>query len=100
MEWGTYLNSLFVLVFILILIYALTWVLKRVNHSKMLHGRKSGKRVTVVDVAVLDGKRKLILVRRDDVEHLLLIGGPTDVIVESGINKSGDIRPNHDAEGA
>ena len=29
--------------------------------------------------------RRLLLVRRDDVEHLILIGGPVDVMVEVGI---------------
>ncbi|PPQ40726.1 hypothetical protein CKO16_03085, partial [Rhodoblastus acidophilus] len=33
----------------------------------------------------LDGERQLLLVRRDNVEHLLMIGGPNDVLVESGI---------------
>jgi hypothetical protein len=39
----------------------------------------------------LDGERQLLLVRRDNVEHLLLIGGPNDVLVESGIVRT-DIR--------
>ena len=30
-------------------------------------------------------RRKLVLVRRDNVEHLILIGGPTDVVVEPSI---------------
>ena len=31
--------------------------------------------------------RRLVLVRRDNVEHLLLIGGPTDVVVEPNIDR-------------
>ncbi len=38
-----------------------------------------------MDAAAVDGRRKLVLIRRDDVEHLLLIGGPTDVVVEQNI---------------
>jgi hypothetical protein len=33
----------------------------------------------------LDGGRKLLLIRRDEVEHLVMIGGPIDIVVESGI---------------
>jgi hypothetical protein len=43
------------------------------------------RRLALIERAHLDGGRKLLLVRRDDVEHLLLIGGPIDLIVETGI---------------
>jgi hypothetical protein len=39
----------------------------------------------VIDAAAVDGRRRLILIRRDNVEHLLMIGGPTDVVVEPNI---------------
>ncbi len=42
-------------------------------------------RLAVIDYASVDGRRRLILVRRDNVEHLLMIGGPTDVVVEPNI---------------
>ena len=38
-----------------------------------------------MDATAVDSHRRLAPVRRDDVEHLLLIGGPTDVVVESDI---------------
>jgi hypothetical protein len=41
--------------------------------------------LAVVDAAKMDGRRHLILIRRDNVEHLLMIGGPTDVVVEPNI---------------
>src|SRR5208282_1805343 len=42
-------------------------------------------RLGFVETFDLDGERQLLLVRRDNVEHLLMIGGPNDVLVESGI---------------
>ncbi|WP_157015283.1 flagellar biosynthetic protein FliO [Mesorhizobium xinjiangense] len=48
-------------------------------------GRHRKARLAVLDAAAIDAKRRIVLVRRDDVEHLLLIGGPTDVVVESRI---------------
>jgi flagellar protein FliO/FliZ len=42
-------------------------------------------RLGVTEQASIDGRRKLVLVRRDDVEHLLMIGGPVDIVVEEKI---------------
>src|ERR1700719_1223818 len=42
-------------------------------------------RLAVIDAAAVDGRRRLVLVRRDNIEHLLMIGGPTDIVVESNI---------------
>jgi flagellar protein FliO/FliZ len=39
----------------------------------------------VIDAAAVDGRRRLVLVRRDNVEHLLMIGGPSDTVVEPNI---------------
>jgi flagellar protein FliO/FliZ len=47
----------------------------------------------LLNAASVDGRRRLVLVRRDDVEHLLLIGGPTDVVVESNIDRTGAVAP-------
>jgi hypothetical protein len=43
------------------------------------------RRLTFVERASLDSGRKLLLVRRDDVEHLIMIGGPIDLVIETGI---------------
>ncbi len=42
-------------------------------------------RIYVVEQTTLDSKRRLILIRRDTVEHLLMTGGPVDVVIETGI---------------
>lgn len=43
------------------------------------------RRLDVIDHANVDGKRRLLLVRRDNVEHLIMTGGPVDVVIETGI---------------
>jgi len=48
-------------------------------------GRNRKTRLAVMDATAVDANRRLILVRRDDTEHLLLIGGPTDLVVERDI---------------
>ena len=45
-------------------------------------GRNRKTRLAVMDATAVDSHRRLVLIRRDDTEHLLLIGGPTDVVVE------------------
>ena len=50
-----------------------------------LFKQRNERRVEVVEHTGIDGKRKLVLIRRDDVEHLLMIGGPVDLVVETGI---------------
>ena len=42
-------------------------------------------RLAISEQATLDSRRKLVLVRRDDVEHLIMTGGPVDVVIETGI---------------
>jgi hypothetical protein len=48
-------------------------------------GRARQPRLGIVDVYDLDRQRQLVLLRRDNVEHLLLIGGPNDLVVETNI---------------
>ncbi|MGE0701032.1 MAG: hypothetical protein AB7O57_18190 [Hyphomicrobiaceae bacterium] len=52
-----------------------------------LFGVRPEKRLAVVEHASVDGRRKLVLVRRDDVEHLIMTGGPVDVVIETGIGE-------------
>ena len=46
---------------------------------------KRGSRLAVTEFRELDKLRHLVLVRRDNEEHLLLIGGPQDVVIETNI---------------
>jgi hypothetical protein len=72
---------------VLALIGATAWAVRRFGSGRLggvgLRGRQP--RLAVIDYANVDGRRRLILVRRDNVEHLVMIGGPTDVVVESNI---------------
>jgi flagellar protein FliO/FliZ len=50
-----------------------------------LFGPRPPPRLAVVDYANVDGRRRLVLVRRDNTEHLIMTGGPVDVLIETGI---------------
>lgn len=62
--------------------------------GSFLRGRD--RRLGVVEAASIDGRRKLILLRRDDVEHLIMTGGPVDVVVETGIRSPDPAEPSFD----
>ncbi|KQP99034.1 hypothetical protein ASF59_06150 [Methylobacterium sp. Leaf121] len=49
-------------------------------------------RLGIVDIYELDRQRQLILLRRDNVEHLLLVGGPNDVVIERHIQRGAGSR--------
>jgi hypothetical protein len=53
--------------------------------SALLFRPKGERRLEVVDHANVDSRRKLVLIRRDGVEHLVMTGGPVDVVIETGI---------------
>jgi flagellar protein FliO/FliZ len=48
---------------------------------------KAEKRLDVVEYWNIDARRRLVLIRRDDVEHLIMTGGPVDVVIETGIGE-------------
>lgn len=52
---------------------------------RMPGGRARQARLGIVDAFDLDRQRQLIIVRRDNTEHLIMIGGPNDVLIESEI---------------
>lgn len=50
-------------------------------------------RVAVMEVARLDEKRRIVLLRRDEIEHLVLIGGQNDLLLEANILRAPASRP-------
>src|SRR6201995_931695 len=79
----------FILAFVavLALIGVAAWLVRRFAGNRLgaNPNRSRMPRLAVIDAAAVDGRRRLVLVRRDNVEHLLMIGGPTDIVVEPNI---------------
>ncbi len=68
----------------------LVWIARKLLGGTFVSGgRGRHLRLAVMDATPVDSRRRLVLVRRDDVEHLILIGGPTDVVVEQNIRIDG-----------
>jgi flagellar biogenesis protein FliO len=82
---NTIVTVLLALGIVLVLIVLGLWLLKLVFRASNTVGRGRNRRLSVVDTLMLDPKRQLLIVRRDDVEHLILTGGTQDLVIESGI---------------
>src|ERR1039458_4123389 len=72
---------------VLALIGATAWLVRRFGANRMGGAGTRGRqpRLAVIDAATVDGRRRPVLIRRDNIEHLLMIGGPTDLVVEPNI---------------
>jgi hypothetical protein len=81
------LTFFFAFVAVLALIGVVAWLIRRFASNRLGANTQRGRmpRLAVIDAAAVDGRRRLVLVRRDNVEHLLMIGGPTDIVVEPNI---------------
>ena len=79
----------FLIAFVVVLaLIALTaWLVRRFASDRFGASAARGRqpRLAVIDAAAVDSRRRLVLVRRDNVEHLLMIGGPSDIVVEPNI---------------
>ncbi|MEN3931455.1 hypothetical protein WJT86_10345 [Microvirga sp. W0021] len=93
------------LIIILAVVGAFVVILRRVTGGKLIsseadRSRNRQPRLGVVDIYDLDRSRQLVLLRRDNVEHLVLIGGPNDVVVESNIVRVSNSRVHSPADNA
>ena len=84
MDFATLLRFALALALVLLLIVALGWVLRRYGPGAATP-KRNGRRIGILENAPLDAKRRLVLVRRDDVEHLLLISPTRETVIETGI---------------
>lgn len=76
-------------VFVIALMLLLSWAMKRLNWTGAL-AAAGRRRLKVVEFMPLDHRRRLVLVRRDDREHLLLLGPQGETVVETGIAAPAD----------
>jgi flagellar protein FliO/FliZ len=85
MTAADYLRFVGALVLVLGLIGAATLAFRRFAAGAGGGGGARGRRVGIVEVLPLDTRHRLVLVRRDDVEHLIVIGQTGATTVETGI---------------
>ena len=86
MTASSYLWAVVALLLVLGLIAGLAWLAKKAG---LMPGTAAvgarGRRVQVIEVTPLDVKRRLVLIQRDSVEHLILLGAESELVIETGI---------------
>src|SRR3954451_8548697 len=90
-ELPTPVNFVIAFAFVLLLIGAAAWLVRRFGSTRIdaaarrrpprlaAAARGTPPRSPVTFSAASAGRRKLVIIRRDNVEPLLMIGGPSDV---------------------
>jgi flagellar protein FliO/FliZ len=95
-------KAIVVFVVVLVLLGLVTWVFRRFSGDRAgAPAARGGRqpRLAVIDAAVVDNRRRMVLIRRDNVEHLIMIGGPTDVVVEQNIVRAVPVAPPREPPG-
>lgn len=100
MELTALFKSTAALAFVLALVGLTSFLLRRYGAERMLRGQmqkaisepkttmgKQQKRLAISEFMALDSRRRLVLIRRDDVEHLVLIAPDHELVIESDIRK-------------
>jgi flagellar protein FliO/FliZ len=84
MEAGDYLRFLLALLVVFGLIGLLAFVARRFRLGGTV-APGGGRRLEIVEVRALDTRRRLVLIRRDRVEHLLVLAPDHTTVVERNI---------------
>jgi flagellar protein FliO/FliZ len=82
MDLTTYFKFVLALLFVLSLIGAAAMVARRFGLGHSVRRSTPQRRLAVLEVLPLDGKRRLILLRRDEVEHLIVLGPTSETVLE------------------
>jgi flagellar protein FliO/FliZ len=82
----SYLKFFFALLFVLGLIGGFALIARKLGLGNFNSIRRNiGNRLSVVESLQLDSKRKLLLIRCDEKDHLLLLGGATELLITNNI---------------
>ncbi len=86
MEFSAYFRFVAALVFVLGMIGVLALVARRfIPGARNINRRNKERRLSIVEVVPVDTKRRLVLFKRDDTEHLVLLGPAGDCVIERNI---------------
>lgn len=86
MEGPDYLKFAAALVFVLALMGMLGYILKRIGPGGSSALLPTGKRrLKIVETMPLDGRRRAMLIQRDNTQHLVILGPTGETVVETNI---------------
>lgn len=95
MGYDTYIRFALALVLVIGLIALVAWLLRRFGVTgRIVPGSgvpSARRRLSITEACNVDGKRRLVLVRRDSVEHLIMLtANGSGVVVERGIGEDAE----------
>jgi flagellar protein FliO/FliZ len=79
-----YWQAVGALALVVALIGLCAWLARRFGLGGRLVTTGGKRRLSIIEVLPLDAKRRLVLLRRDEVEHLILLGQQSDTVIERG----------------
>ena len=83
-----YLRFALALAVVLGLIALFAWIARRFRLGGLAGSAMKSGRLEIVETLPVDGRQRLVLIRRDEKEHLLLIGQERSVLIENDIESS------------
>src|SRR5215210_5517222 len=94
------INLLLAFVLVLVLIGAIAWVIRRIAKERLGSAARTRQpRLAVLDTVMVDARRQLVIIRRDNIEHLLMIGGGSDLVIETNIVRASAANAGRDNAG-
>lgn len=97
MDWTDYLRYVMSLIFVLALMAGLYLLLKRFGVNGM-SAIQAKRRLQIVEILPLDGRRRAVLLRRDSQEHLVILGPAGETVIETNIKTDFSGAPSADNE--
>lgn len=87
LNMSDYLYAVMALVFVLALIALIALAARRMGFgfSSPVTNRDK-RRLSVVETLSLDARHRLVLFRRDDIEHLIVLGAESELLIENSIS--------------
>ena len=91
MEFSSYIRFLLALIFVIGLIGAFAVIARRMGFGfpNIAIKKSANRRLLVEEVIPIDGRRRIVLIKRDNTEHLILLSSNNEIIIENNINTSG-----------
>lgn len=85
MDYTDYIKFVAALVLVLALMGGLSIILKKMGLAGPVLNAGDKRRLKIVEILPLDARRKAVLLRRDGTEHLVILGGNGETVVETNI---------------
>jgi flagellar protein FliO/FliZ len=87
MEFSSYIRFLLALIFVIGLIGAFAVIARRMGFGfpNIANKKSANRRLSVEEVISIDGRRRIVLIKRDNTEHLILLSSNSEIIIENNI---------------